>query len=288
MLKRLFATRKHPCMPGLNTPEHITVNLSGSVLSLKLPPHYSSDGFEAHCEPIDTMNIYDPTGYSGDPMGTAVFNRKRFISRAWELFGPLTRLRNIGSISFVAVVERIDSLPEGMSCFNPNHFEQVINRLMFKMGPETPQIDPKVAPVNWCTEVKNDCLWVCYEMRKANDGDPNSFAPSQFSSYAVTPLDDHHYIRLMFHNLGYKPAEYSNRFDNSVRDKVLNSVTLTLSEYAQQRKVEVQSQWPDATISPQRQPYNWVYPEWRDGDTNKGERHVVITQYHTQPPKFHL
>jgi hypothetical protein len=275
-------------MPGLNTPEQITVNLSGSVLSLELPPHYSSDGFEANCDPIETMNIYDPTDYASDPIGTAVFNNKWFINRDWEIFGPLTRLRNIGSISFVAVVERIDGLPEGMSCFNPNHFEQVINRLIFKMGPEKPQIAKKIAPVNWRIEEKSGCLWVCYEMRKADDGDPESFAPSQFSSYAVTPLDDHHYIRLMFHNLGYKPAEYSNRFVNSVRDKVLNSVTLRLSEYAQQRKAEVQSQWPDATISPQRQPYNWVYPEWRDGDTNKGERHVVITQYHTQPPKFHL
>ncbi|MEC8907358.1 hypothetical protein SAMN05421686_104218 [Thalassolituus maritimus] len=284
MLKRLFATRKHPYMPGLNTPEQITVNLSGSVLSLKLPPHYRSDGFEAHCDPIEAMNIYDPTGYGGDPVGTAVFNSKRFISRQWEFFGPLTRLRYIGSISFVAVVERIDSLPEGMSCFNPNHFEQVINRLIFKMGPETPQIAKKIAPVNWRTEVKNGCLWLYYEIHKADDADPES----QFSSYAVTPLDDHHYIRLMFHNLGNKPSEHSNRFVNSVRDKVLNSVTLTLSEYAQQRKAEVNSQWPDATISPQRQPYNWIYPEWRDGDTSKGERHVVITQYHTQPPKFHL
>lgn len=288
MLKRLFATRKHPYMPGLNSPEQLNINLSGSMLSLKLPPHYSFDGFDADCDPIEAMNIYDPTDYGGDPVGTAVFNNKRFISRDWEFFGPLTRLRYIGSISFVAVVERIDSLPEGMSCFNPNHFEQVINRLMFKMGPETPQIAKKVAPVNWHIEEKNGCLWVCYEMHKADDGDPNSFAPSQFSSYAVTPLDDHHYIRLMFHNLGYKPAEYSNRFVNSVRDKVLNSVTLTLSEYAQQRKAEVQSQCPGETISQQRQPYNWVYPEWRDGDTSKGELHTVITKYHTLPPKFHL
>ena len=284
MLKRLFATRKHPYMPGLNTPEQITVNLSGSVLSLKLPPHYRSDGFEAHCDPIEAMNIYDPTGYGGDPVGTAVFNNKRFISRQWEFFGPLTRLRYIGSISFVAVVERIDSLPEGMSCFNPNHFEQVINRLIFKMGPEQPAFGEKVGPVNWRTEEKNGCLWLYYEIHKADDGDPER----QFSSYAVTPLDDHHYIRLMFHNLGNKPAEHSNRFVNSVRDKVLNSVTLMLSEYAQKRKAEVQSQCPDAAISPQRQPYNWVYPEWRDGDTSKGELHTVITKYHTLPPKFHL
>jgi hypothetical protein len=288
MLKRLFATRKHPYMPGLNTPEQINIDLSGSVLSLKLPPHYSSEGFDADCDPIETMNIYDSTGYDGAPLGTAVFNNKWFISRDWEIFGPLTRLRYIGSISFVAVVERVDSLLEGMSCFNPNHFEQVINRLMFKMGPENPTSAKRVAPVNWSTDEKNGCLWLYYEIHKAEDGDPESFAPSQFSSYAVTPLDDHHYIRLMFHNLGYKPSKYSNRFVNSVRDKVLNSVTLTLSEYAQQRKTEVQSQWPDAAISKQRQPYNWIYPEWRYGDTSKGERDVVITEYSTTPPEFHL
>ena len=95
--------------------------------------------------------------------------------------------------------ERIDSLPEGMSCFNPNHYEQVINRLIFKMGPENPTSAKRVAPVNWRTEVKNGCLWLYYEIHKAEDGDPESFAPSLFSSYAVTPLDDHHYIRLMFH-----------------------------------------------------------------------------------------
>ena len=288
MLKRLFATRKRPYMPGLNTPEQLNINLSGSVLSLKLPPHYSSDGFEAHCDPIETMNIYDPTGYDGDPVGTAVFNSKWFISRDWEVFGPLTQLQFDGLISFVAVVERIDSLPEGMSCFNPNHFEQVINRLIFKMGPENPTSAKRVAPVNWRTEEKNGCLWLYYEIHKAEDGDPESFAPSQFSSYAVTPLDDHHYIRLMFHNLGYKPAEYSNRFVNSVRDKVLNSVTLTLSEYALKRKAEVQARWPNATMSQQRSPYNWIYPEWRYGDTSKGERDVVITGYSTTPPEFHL
>ncbi|WP_226662945.1 hypothetical protein [Microbulbifer aggregans] len=45
MLKRLFASRKHPFIPGLNRPEKVEIDLSGSKLTMLMPPHSNYQGF---------------------------------------------------------------------------------------------------------------------------------------------------------------------------------------------------------------------------------------------------
>ncbi|AHK17394.1 hypothetical protein [Thalassolituus oleivorans] len=39
MLNRLFASRKRPFLAGLNKPQHIEVDISGSKLELDVPAH---------------------------------------------------------------------------------------------------------------------------------------------------------------------------------------------------------------------------------------------------------
>lgn len=291
MLKRLFASLKHPYMPGLDTPERIVTDLSGSKLILELPPHYCSSGFEEHKSPVPSIDFYNSALYPKETVNSYPFSNTTFIGRDWEIYGPIWKSGYEGSISFRAVVDRANCLPDGMSCFNPNHFEQVITRQLFRMGPEKPNFGEQLAPVNWRVENKGSWTltgtpWISYEVHKKPDGDPTSFAPAQYSSYIVTPLDDRHYLRLMFHNLGYLPAEYSNRFADSVRDQVYRSIDLTLSASASRQQEAALAKWPDARISKHREPENWQYPDWRDGDSAKGEPTVVITRYRTPIPTF--
>ncbi|WP_431689247.1 hypothetical protein [Hahella sp. NBU794] len=287
MLKRLFASRRHPYVPGLDKPENIEIDLSGSKLCLQLPPHHDSDGFEDLQAPIPRVNIYDPTVYPESTIDD-LFTNTLFIKRNWDYYGPFWRLRRLGYTTFIAVVEQVNCLPEGMSCFNPHHLEQALVRLCYRMGPEKPRQAEKRAPMNWEARQSGDTLWVHYEIHKdlSKIHVPSPFSAAQYSSYAVTPLDDRHYLRLMFHNNGYAPVEYAIRHMNALRDKVCRHIKLELSPSARAQQEQARQRWPDARISPQREPENWIYPEWRDGDSTRGEPDTIILKSGTTPPPF--
>jgi len=264
MFKRLFASRRHPYIPGLNRPETVETDLSGSKLRMLLPPHHDAHGFEDVQAPIPRVNIYDPTIYRGNT-DEYPFSNTAFIKRNWDYYGPVWRLRRLAYTTFIAVVERVNCLPEEMSCFNPHHLEQAVVRLLYRMGPEKPRQSEKRAPVNWTVRHSGDALWVHYEIHQ-NLGkliEEEAFMRAQYSSYAVTPLDDRHYLRLMFHNNGYSPTEYAIRHMNALRDKVCRHITLELSPSAKAQQEQARQRWPDARISTHREPEDWVYPEWR-------------------------
>ncbi|ABC30428.1 conserved hypothetical protein [Hahella chejuensis KCTC 2396] len=287
MLKRLFASRRHPYIPGLNRPETIEIDLSGTKLCLQLPPHHDSDGFEDVQAPIPQVNIYDPALYRDSTLDDP-FSSTVFIKRNWDYYGPFWRLRRLGYTTFIAVVERVNCLPEGMSCFNPHHLEQALIHLIYQMGPNTPARGERIAPVNWVVRQSGDSLWVHYEVHK-NLGElieEEDFMRAQYSSYAVTPLDDRHYLRLMFHNNGYAPVEYAIRHLNVLRDKVCHHIELKLSPSARAQQEQARHRWPGARISLQREPENWVYPEWRYGESGIGEPRVVILKPGSSPPSF--
>ncbi|WP_431689246.1 hypothetical protein [Hahella sp. NBU794] len=287
MLKRLFASRRRPYIPGLNTPEVIEIDLSCTKLRMQLPPHHDYEGFEARQAPIPQVNIYDPSIYRdstfGDPFSSSVF-----IKRGWEYYGPIWRMQPVASTTFIAVVEQVNCLPEGMSCFNPSHLEQALLRLCYRMGPEKPRQAVKRAPINWAIRQSGDTLWVHYEIHKdmSKIHVPSPFSASEYSSYVVTPLDDRHYLRLMFHNYGYAPVEQAIMCMNALRDRVCRHIELEFSLSARTQMEQARGRWPDARISSQRDPENWVYPKWRDGDFGKGEPDIVILKPGSPPPPF--
>ncbi|ABC30429.1 conserved hypothetical protein [Hahella chejuensis KCTC 2396] len=289
MLKRLFASRRHPYIPGLNKPERIEIDLSGAKLCLQLPPHHDYEGFEAMQTPIPKVNIYDQSIYR-DSTPEDPFSSSVFIKRGWEYYGPIWRMQPVASTTFIAVVEQVNCLPEGMSCFNPHHLEQALIHLIYEMGPNDPLPGVRLAPVNWVVRAAGETQWTFFEVHQdlARIHAPNPSSAASYSSYAVTPLDDRYYLRLMFHNHGYVPVGQAIYNMNTLRDKVCRNIVLQLSPSAQAQMDRAQRCWPDARISPQREPENWVYPEWRYGESGLNEPLVVILKPGSAPPPFDL
>lgn len=286
IFSRLFASHKRPYVIGINNPERIRVNIAGCELQITLPPHYTPSGFEAKVAPCDIHNIHDSSLYDSND-DAQPFSQVQFIRRYWCYFGPFWDTPYMARTDFMATVMRVNCLPEGMSCLNPNHLEQVMMRFLYRLGPEMPEFSHKLAPINWRVEDKQGNPWiVCEEHRKRDPNIPVDPSYAVFDSFAITALDDHHVIKLSFGNFGGLPVEDSIAACNKIRDKVLDSVLWTLSPALQARKKAVLEQFSDTAISPHRDPEPWMYPKWRDGVRDQNEPDVVILEPGSPAPLF--
>ncbi|QIL89854.1 hypothetical protein ACONUD_01205 [Microbulbifer harenosus] len=291
MLKRLFASHKYPYIPGINRPEKVEIDLSGSTLTMLMPPHSNYQGF-AGKEPPERVNIYDDKQYSDDSLlpdwqreGKSHLN---LFSRRWELYGPPWRTRPYGNIQFGASISRYDALPEGMSSFNPNHFEQMAIRTLWFTGPAHPDLGRFCSPINWdLRNRESGSPWLYYEYQPDYSNDPEpppEFMHTYRGGCLRTPLDDRYYLNMGYSYLGYAPVETCLKHMNALTSKVLRSVRLELGSTAKQRLAEAKRKWPDARATKHREPEPWIYPEWRRGDDRKGEDNVVILKPGSPPP----
>ena len=289
MFRRLFASYKRPYVTGLHRPERVSVSIAGSRLSITLPPHYSSHGFDADVEPRDIPDIYERSIYDyGHEYKDRKFSYANCIRRNWEFFGPFWKLDSIGMTDFQVTSLRVDCLPQGMSCFNPAHLEQVVMRYLYDGGPARPHHGKKLSPVNWKVETKQGNQWIlCEERKDLPAGKPEEPEDANFEAYAFTALDDGYVLFLRFDNYGDIPVKHSINAANRVRDLVCGSIHWHLSSYAEQRKQEVLAHNPNTSITPYREPEPWKYPpKWRDGDREQGEPRIVIIEAGDPAPEF--
>ncbi|WP_153301458.1 hypothetical protein [Endozoicomonas arenosclerae] len=300
MLKRLLATRKHPWIPGCDEREAYEIDFSGSLLKVELPPHHDYEGFPA--EPVKTkINLYDDRSFTsieqlGDIQYKELYEQEGLetqgvTKRSWELYGPVWREQPVGTVDFSMVVCRSDALPESMSCFNPNHFEQLLIRDLYFDYPMRPTKGYFSAPVNWRVKEVNGSTWVYQEVHmdfsqyKKKSIELLDSQPASFDSHLFIPLDQRYFLRVNFWYLGYAPVASSLQHMNELRDSVINSIQLSLSPSAQAALNDAKKRWPDASASQSRSPELWVYPQWRQGEYEV-EPDTVITRPGDQPPEL--
>ena len=279
MLNRLFASRKRPFLAGLNKPQHIEMDISGSRLELDVPAHNDAATPEQQ-EPLRHFNLYSTEGFDPDD---GSFSTALLMGRDLDLYGaPFGLSSSIGTISVKISVDRVDCLPQGMTCLNPEHFEQVVIRFIHRLGPG--RHFGLIGPRAWKLLPTDHLPWVVYEMHDDLTGvtEPTLHHFTEYSSYAVTPLDDRYILRIMFLNTGSPPVGFSRR----VRDQICCSLKLTLSADLTRRIAEVKEQWPDARITESREPEHWVSPKWRYGRTSEGEPRIVILEAGSPAPEF--
>src|SRR5690554_4671392 len=252
-LRRLFASHKRPDIVGLSSHCRSRVNLSGCELQLTLPPHNSLYGFDEKVAPRDIANIYEASLYD-EYEENPPFSQVQFIRRYWNYFGPIWDGPYMAVTDFMATVMRVNCLPEGMSCLNPYHLEQVVMRFLYRLGPEKSNFGEKVAPINWRIENKQGHPWIiCEEHYKPHPQIPVDPKYSVFTSFAIAAIDDHHVVSLSFANFGSLPINDSIAACNTMRDKVLNSICWQLSPGLQARKEVVLQQFSNTSISQQAQ-----------------------------------
>lgn len=285
-LRRLFASHKRPYIIGLNNPDRIRVNLSGCELQLTLPPHYSPSGFKPEMPPRDINNIYDEKLYDDGVLTENPFSQAIFIKQDWAYFGPFWDSPYMARTLFMATVMRVNCLPEGMSCLNPYHLEQVVMRFLY-WPTEMPNFAEKISPANWRVENKQGHPWViCEERRKQNPQFPANPSDANFNSFAIAAVDDRYIVRLSFGNFGSLPIDDSIAACNTMRDKVLNSIHWQLSPNLQARKEAVLQKFSNTSISQHREPEPWVYSKWREGDEKRGEPLFVQLEPSSPAPVF--
>lgn len=292
MLNRLFATRKNPYVPGADTPEKLEIDFSGSVLSLELPPHSDYEGFQA--KPVPThINIYDNDQYE-DEEGLPEWQKEgasyyHILKRSIEFRGPFWRGRPFGTIRLSIGITRHDALPEGMSCFNPAHFEQVAIRKLYHRGPFDLGYHPKKGPMNWRL-IPQTCghTGIYFETHWDFSTEPAQmeYQKAMHDCILMLPLENQHSLCIYFIYYGYAPANDSINAMSHIREEILKTIQLRLSETSKNQLAQIQKQSPNAKASIKREPENWMYPEWRDG--NEGEDHIVITKAGTPMPEFTL
>ncbi|GAB2513416.1 hypothetical protein [Microbulbifer agarilyticus] len=296
MLKRLFASRKNPYVPGLNRREKVEIDISGSRLTMLLPPHSDSEGFSRERPPSE-IDLHNPENFYIDESspkwqrsGNAHY-RGRLANRHWEFFGPPWHTRPYGFITFSIVISRQDAMPEGMSCFNPAHLEQsIIRNLFFSAGgPAQPTLPKEKGPFNWQLHHHSEATGIYFERHRdfsKYNLEPENFERASHSCTLRLPLEHRYSLGVSFGYLGYAPSEYSLKNMNAVRDLVLSSVRLELGPEAREQLAEAQKKWPDAHASEYREPVFWDYPEWRKGDYSKGEPNIVLVKPGSSPPEF--
>ncbi|WP_444932233.1 hypothetical protein ACJJIF_10865 [Microbulbifer sp. SSSA002] len=292
MLSRLFASRQRPFIPRRHERETIAIDLSGSRLTFSLPPNFCHDSFgDSSQEPPQRVNIFANRNYVDDS-GYEEWRREDVASqtlmkRSWELFGPIWHVRPIGTIDFVLTLNRHDALPKNMSCFNPQHFEQVIMRYLYYWGPCHPDDYVQKAPLNWQLRELGGATAIFFEKHDDHPSqrlEENPYYGTYFSSRLFIPLGQHHYIRLNFRYLGYAPVKPCLAAMNSIRDTVCDSVSLQFGVDARSQLLKARQQWPEARASYKRGVEVWTYPEWHRGGEFGSD--IIITKPGSPPPDW--
>jgi len=285
MLKLLSATRKHPFLPGLDNPQAVFMDLSSSQLVFNVP---AGNECERRYKPLTTpltsqFDIYNQRGYEFTHEG---FSTACLFQRDLDFFSTPSGIKSIGTISVSVAVDQVNCLPNGMTCLNPNHFEQVMLRLLHRLGPGNPGFWKKIAPVNWKVFCRNESTFVMCEMR--NDLDailrPTPYDAMQYTSLVMTALDEQHLLRIMFHNTGYVPDAFATK----VRGQISRSIKLNLNENVKRKLSASKSKWPNAKISEYREPENWAYPKWRREFNDIGEPKIVVAKLGSPAPELQV
>ncbi len=282
MLKRLFSSTKRPYIPGINKPETFSMDLSGNSLSFLLPPHHNFHGFEERVKHVLTPNIYDSNAYHDDPYG--LFSHRVLLSRRMEFFGVPWDTQPIGSITTGIILYRADGLPEGMSCLNPQQFEQIITRFLFQHGPENPQYGVRVAPVNWKIYKTHETPWIYCEERDKNPVDEVAW-----HGFAFAPLDDSLFVLVEFSCLNSDRKEIINEHLRAMMNRIISTFELKYRPEIQAKILRLQSKTERWAYTEQRDPEDWVYPwAWYRGSREHGQPPIVIKEWETHPPEYKI
>lgn len=293
MLKRLFASKEHPYIPGLDQLEEISLDLSGNRFSIVLPPNSVRDMPALLAQ--NSVNIYDRTLYEGDNENTQWYQKGRYpskpvLQRNWGLYGKPWESMELATLTLAAGILLVNDLPESMDCFNPKHFESVLRRdLYFRHGPGKVGFGPKKGPVEYQVKKINGTDWCYYEVHcdfDHQDGPKDPIYQSIYDAYYATPIDSNVFLILNFYFLGYLPLEPGDHAMRELMNQVTSSMKLNFNNTAEKLKIEAQAKWPSATYSEHLPPEKWSYHEFRKGDVSNGEPSEVLVKKGSLPPEY--
>ena len=295
MLNRLFASVDKPWVPGRDNKDRIELDFSGSKLAISLPPNSVWDMSEDSRG--TSFNIFDDSQYMGQrkllPHEQGRFRYLPAFKRTFALWGKPWRKSELGTVSCIIGVSRTIGMPDTMSCFNPQHFEQALNRYLYSMyGPGSLAITgqtKRLAPINWKMAAIGGLNWNYFEVHGDFRGyidPPTKDETASFYVYLALPIDHSHFLTVMFDLMNYSSTDDISESMQGLAQEIAETITLEYSDSATMQIEQAKLQWPEAHHSDQRQSEEWLYHRMREGNTELNEPNLVIIEHGSPPPEW--
>lgn len=256
MLGRLLASKRRPYVPRLHDREIIRIDLSGTWLTMRLPPHTVPDMSDT--PPSNgPINIYDLATYdhTHDRDGQReAFPLKFIVRRAWKVF--LSPFHDRGGYLYmpVSVVDASRGNRHG-NCLDQQDFEgTIIAYLTNAMGPGNATGNVHVAPNTWAPCAFGDSHGI-----KLTAIESPKQQPTHVKTLYFMPIGETHFALFQFLPIHFLPGDKSQDFYNKLIENLVADISIKLPD----RHISTARDFIDQgkKYSTKRQPENWVYPE---------------------------
>ncbi|GLS25285.1 hypothetical protein GCM10007877_09990 [Marinibactrum halimedae] len=288
MLDLLLASDKRPYVPGGKSKKLFSFNFNGTRFSIELPAHYPADARNRantkgninylNKAEYGVKNITDPQRREQRAGSSEVIS---IFTRSFGVFGFPFGIKCLGSLSASGTLLYFPTILKEFSLFNPAHLEQAaVNLIYYTKGPGAykSRNEGEISPINWrITTLDNGLLMVRYDAYKEAAG----MLSEQFRSSCIIPIDRYHALTLHFSTFQSVETERCYPLLRDLRDEILETVKIELSDHAKKELEYAQKTWPDATISQDMKPIEWEYDE---GHYEGGE--FVVTEKKAFPPEW--
>ena len=293
--QRLFASRKKPYLPGDKHWEEHQFDLAGNILSFKLPPctdlGLTGEGFDRKVDFYrrDLYHEYDEKNPQPE-YAKGCSSYTKFFSKGFRLFGKPWEEFDLATVRVTFNICRVNQLPESMSCWDPQHFQQVLkHHRYFSYGPGSSiDANPYITPINnVVNRVIGNVNWCSFETRKdlSEYDEYNETEKSNYNYELGTPLDNQYFLLIKFNIFGFLPEESSYHITHKIIDRILSSIDLDLSNLAREQNNKC-----GESIAPHHSSSfdsdTWQYHKWKFGNIHEGEDSIVLTEHGSPPPTF--
>lgn len=245
--------------------EKFNMNLSGTAFSFGSPPHNHPRIPLSVCEDT-SLNIYDLNKFGNHP------NSRNYgppcyaiIGKVWSFFDRkfIVYLKDVAESNFDV---DIFSMSEFSSLFKKENFENALNRMIFSHG--NAYASSGLCRLNWRIETYNGIEWVVFENdgRFASGGMYNP-CKSVIQTFYTTPISDEHMLCMYFTQVTRKEVNGLTDAFKKLRDTVMQSTEITLSEESTKQKMEVEKAFPNQQYSESLPPYEYElmpFPDEQD------------------------
>ncbi len=257
---REITERTTPKGPNFKYAREVSVNLGGSVISLKLPRHQADGPYDAPIHLRGYVDIERKGFYIGvNPVGG--WESREVLHRSWRFNGPMFSGK-LGNLHFVMMILH-RPLEQGKTLFNPKVFEQVQQYLLTEEYAEKKSHWASCwrAPVAWQRH-HHLPVFAC-----SFDVIPLISANSVAKNFNF-PITRDCFINLYFcqdqamsGSLEKKDALIDRSTMEQLCNDVIASTRLELSPQSQQQLEEAQARYPHETLSEQMEPLKWTTAE---------------------------
>ncbi len=231
-LKQLLATPRNPYIPNWDKIDPMEVEFSGCKLRLDFPPGSHPDFKDEIHAPFDIYNsVYE------DDSDLKWFNKSNISEisvghRAIGIKGKPWKSTDLTFLQVSILIYKVNDLPENMTCLNPSHFIQVIDKLnFFSYGPNSPgplNNSFYSTNCNWKILRKNNIEWIFSEVIWNYEKNLKSLPKDSILS---TPIDDKNFLCIYFSAAdSYSPVEDCIYAYENIISQLIDRVLLTLSE----------------------------------------------------------